>query len=226
MRLSNSRQSIRNTFLIVMGMALAGAQTRPTPQSPQPQTRPTPAARATPLGRTAPPPLKIKMFQPGSFPQPQTLSVESSGSIPPALSAVERQQIFSLTNGPLASLSEWHMVEPNKAGLRLVAPQYVGDGAISVWPKAADHKQSYICLDLYAEPNKTYFMDMAFESATDVQWEVWGPDSKAEMDFPGGGSKVQHLTFGFTNDSKARKVLFTIDPMQDSKMLRLDVYEK
>jgi hypothetical protein len=212
------------TALVVV-VILAGAQTRPTPQSPQPQTRPTPAARATPLGRTAPAPLKIKMFAPGNFPPPHLLdSGSGGGSIPPSLSAVERQQIFSLTNGPLASLSEWHMLEPNKAGLRLVMPQYVGDGTILVWPKAADHKQSYICLDLYAEPNKTYFMDMAFESLTDVQWEVWGPDSKAEIDFPGGGRKVQHLTFGFTNDGKARKVLFTIDPNQESTMYRLDVY--
>lgn len=234
MRLPNLRRYYRNVPLIIVisgvaagwAVAVAWAQTRPTPQSPQPQTRPTPAARATPLGRTAPPPLKIHMFQPGNLPPAHPLSSGSEmGPVPQALTVVERQQIFSLQNAPQVSLSLAHMVEPNKAALRVVEPQYVGEGVIKVGALASHQQQSYVCLDLDAEPNKTYFVDMMFETgASGAIWDVYGPDSKTEMDFPGATGKVTHLTFGFVNAAKPGKFLFQMAPRQNSNVYRLDIY--
>lgn len=231
MQLSNSRQIFSSVLLIAVGVALTGAQTRPTPPSPQPQTRPTPAARATPLGRTAPAPLKIQMFQPGNFPPVHPLSSGSGiGPVPAELTVAERQQIFSLTNGPLASLSLSQMVVPNKAGLRVVAPQYVGDDGIMAWPKDSWHPQTYVCLDLYAAANATYFVDVTFEArAPDVSWDIFAPDrhvADMHFTFPGPGRKIEHLTFGFANTAKAGKFLFTMAPMQEVTVYRVDVYVK
>lgn len=233
MRLLHSGQ-VRRTILVVapivalLAFALAGAQTRPTPPTPQPAQRPSPAARATPLGSTAPAPLQVKMFHPGSFPPPHLMSSETGGPIPEALTAMERQQIFPIgPNAPIASLTLSHMVEPNRAGLRVFGPEYVGDGKIYVWPAGRDQQQTYVWLDLYADANKTYFMDMTFEtSVADAHWGVWGPDSMAEMDFHGGAKKFQHLTFGFTNTGKPGRVLFTMAPRQESIVYRVDVYVK
>ena len=235
MQFSHSRRFFRIVPLVIMisaaaawVVALAGAQTRPMPQSPQRQTRPAPAARATPLGRTAPAPLKIQMFHPGNFPPAHPLSSGSDmGPVPQALTVAERQQIFSLTNGPLVSLSLAQMVVPNKAALRVVEPQYVGEGLIKVGALASHQQQSYVCLDLYADPNKTYFVDMMFETgASGAIWDVYGPDSKTEMDFPGATGKVTHLTFGFVNTAKPGKFLFQMAPRQNSNVYRVDVYVK
>jgi len=237
MHLSHSRHFRIVPLIIMISVAgawlvlLAGAQTRPTTPSPQPQTRPTPAARATPLGRTAPAPLKIQMFQPGTFPPVHPLSSGSGiGPVPAELTVAERQQIFSLTNGPLASLSLEQMVVPNKAGLRVVAPQYVGDGGIMAWPKDSGHPQTYVCLDLFAAANATYFVDVTFEArAPDVSWDIYGPDKHvADMHFtfPGPGRKIEHLTFGFANTAKSGKFLFTMAPKQEVTVYRVDVYAK
>ena len=235
MHLSHSRRYFRIVPLIIIiisvaaaWVVVAGAQTRPTPQWPRSQTRPTPAARATPLGRTAPAPLKIHMFQPGNLPPAHPLSSGSDmGPVPQALTVAERQQIFSLQNGPQASLSLAHMVEPNKAALRVVDPQYAGEGIIKVGALASHQQQSYVCLDLYADPNKTYFVDMMFETgASGAIWDVYGPDSKTEMDFPGATGKVTHLTFGFVNSAKAGKFLFQMAPRQNSNVYRVDIYVK
>ena len=236
MRLSASRRSYRNVFLTVFVVALVAAacvaaQTRPTPPLPQPQTRPTPAARATPLGRVAPAPLKIHMFQPGNLPPAHPLlSGSGIGPIPAELTVAEREQIFSLTNGPMVSLSLEQMVAPNKGGLRVVAPQYVGDGGIMAWPKDAGHPQTYVCLDLYAAANATYFMDVTFEArAPDVSWDIYGPNEKVagmHFNFPGPGRKIEHLTYGFANTGKAGKFLFTMAPGQEVTVYRVDVYAK
>lgn len=234
MRLPHSGQICRTIFVAapvvaLLALALAGAQTRPTPPTPQPAQRPTPAARATPLGRTAPPPLQnVKMFHPGNFPPPHVMSLDTGGPIPEALTAMERQQIFPIgPNAPIASLTLSHMLEPNRAGLRVFAPEYVGDGRIYVWQAARAQQQTYVWLDLYADANKTYFMDMTFETDTaDAHWGVWGPDSMAEMDFHEGAKKFQHLTFGFANTGKPDRILFTMAPRQESIIYRMDVYVK
>jgi hypothetical protein len=234
MRLFTSRQYCWSASLIIAGavgtwiVAPAGAQTRPVPASPAPQTRPTPAARATPLGQAAPAPLKIKMFQPGNFPPATTLGFEGGGALLQELTVAERQQIFSLTNGPQISLSLAHIFEPNKANLRVVSPLYVGDGAIKVGTIAAHQQQSYVCLDLYADPNKTYFVDMMFETgASGAGWDIYGPDSKADLIFPPEvRGKITHLTFGFANSAKAGKFLFQMAPRQDTNVYRLDIYVK
>lgn len=234
MRFFDSGQA-RRTILVaapvvaLLALVFAGAQTRPTPQTPQPAQRPTPAARATPLGERAPAPLhNIKMFFPGNFSPPRLMSSESGGPIPEALSAVERQQIFPIgPNAPIASLTLSHMLEPNRAGLRVLSPAYVADGKIWVWQADRAQEQTYVYLDLDADANKTYFIDVTFETAAaDAHWGVWGPDSMAEMDFRGGAKKFQHLTFGFTNSGKAGAAHFTMAPRQESVMYRVDVYVK
>ena len=225
MRLSQLRGAIALVFTTLF---LAGAQTRQVPPAQSPGQRPSPAARSTPLGRIAPEPLhNLKMFLPGNFPPAQLLDSTSNGVIPDSMSAVEREQMFNIgPNAPIASLTATHIVEPNKAALRIVAPMFVGDSTIIAGPITASQRQTFVCLDLDAGAGKTYFMDVIFSGdPSGSHWDVYGPDSKAEMDFP-SAKGYQHLTYGFTNPGKAGKFSFQMAPRQESNVYRVDVYAK